>query len=59
MARGVTEVVGIERAEQGISGDAQVEAVDQVHEELLPAHSVEQRLHGEERIRILCGDRNR
>ena len=42
------QVVGVERPQQRVAGDAQVEAVHQVDEELLPAYSVEQCVHGVE-----------
>ena len=48
VARRLAEVVGIERAEQGVAGDAEVEAVDQVDEERLAAHPLVECVHGVE-----------
>ena len=43
------EVVGVEGPQQRVAGDAEVEAVDQVDEERLPAHPlVQSAVHGVE-----------
>ena len=42
------QVVRVERPQQRVAGDAQIEAVDQVDEELLPADPIEQCVHGVE-----------
>ena len=48
MVRGLAEVLGVEGPEQRVPGHAQVEAVDQVDEELLAADPFEQGVHGVE-----------
>lgn len=42
------QIVGIEGTQQWITGDTEVEAVDQVDEEGLTSDSLEQRIHGAE-----------
>ena len=44
----LAQVVGVERPQQRVAGDAEVEAVDQVDEELLAADPIEQCVHGVE-----------
>ena len=57
MVRRLGEVLGVERPQQGVPGHTQVEAVDEVDEELLPADPVVQRVHSvESRGRRLLAD---
>ena len=48
VVRRLGQVVGVEGAQQRIAGHPEIEAVDQVDEELLPADPIEQRVHGVE-----------
>ena len=48
MLRRLAQVLGIERAQQRVAGDAEVEAVDEVDEEGVTPDSLEHRLHGAE-----------
>ena len=59
MVRRLGEVLGVERPQQGVAGHAEVEAVDQVDEELLPTDPVEQRVHSVESrgFRLLADSR--
>ena len=46
MVRRFLQIVGVERAEQRIAGDAEIEAFDKVDEERLPTNPVEECVHG-------------
>ena len=48
VVRRLAQVVGVERPQQRVAGDAEIEAVDQVDEERLPADPIEQCVHGVE-----------
>ncbi len=46
MVRRFLQVVGVEGTQQRIAGDPEVEAVDQIDEELLSINPVEECVHG-------------
>ena len=45
VARRLGEVVGVQRAQQRVAGDAEVEAIDQIDEERLTSHPLVQCVH--------------
>jgi hypothetical protein len=46
VVRRLAEIVGIERAQQRVTGDAEIETVNEFDKELVSSDSVEQRVHG-------------
>ncbi len=48
MAFGFGQIIRVQRTQQEITGDTQVETVDKVNEELFTIHTVEERVHGDD-----------